>query len=68
MSTFFESVPNGTLGFQIQKSGFGLNLSNPSIEWVHWIRNPFLDLLTKEQKIHFWIRNPDLDLDQRNAP
>ena len=44
MSTFSNPFPMEGLDFKSKKSGFGLNLSNPSSEWVQWIRNPFLDL------------------------
>ena len=51
------------LDFKSKKSGFELNLSNPSSEWVQWIRNPFL-----EQKIHFGIEIRIWILDKGTHP
>ena len=61
MCTFFESVSNGTLGFQIQTIRIWIEPRFNGFEILFWI-------CPKEQKIYFWIRNPDLDFDQRNAP
>ena len=62
MSTFFESIPNGTFGFQIQKiriwiesieSFLIVGFTDSKLFVFGFAENP-------EQKIHFWIRNPDL--------
>ena len=59
-SIFFESVPDGTLGFQIQNSGFGL------IHSESFLRMDSLQadlkcfsgsLSPKKQKIHFYLVN-----------
>ena len=44
MSSFSNPFPVERLDFKSKKSEIGLNQSNPSSEWVQWIRNPFLDL------------------------
>ena len=70
MSTFFESVPNGVLGFRkSKKSGFGLNLSNPSRspKWVQWIRNPFSDLPKGTENLFLDLKS-GFGFDQRNTP
>ena len=59
---FSNPFPMKCLDIKSKKSRFGLNLSNPSSEWVQWIWNPFLDLpkgtenplLDLKSGIRFW--------------
>ena len=68
MSTFFESAPNGTLGFEIQKKRIWIVSIESFIRVGSMDSKSFFWICPKEQKIHFWIRNPDLDFDQKNVP